>query len=72
MAKQYPVTHTEAERRKILTPEQYEIMCEHGTEAPGSCALLSATVRFQAEVRKRHRLAELQRRAVGRGRNRRG
>jgi peptide-methionine (R)-S-oxide reductase len=40
MAKQYPVTHTEAEWRKILTPEQYEIMRQHGTEMPGSCALL--------------------------------
>ena len=40
MDKQYPVTHTEAEWRKLLTPEQYEIMREHGTEAPGSCALL--------------------------------
>jgi len=38
--KQYPVTHTEAEWRKILTPEQFEIMREHGTEMPGSCALL--------------------------------
>ena len=37
--KQYPVTHTEAEWRKLLTPQQYEIMREHGTEAPGSCAL---------------------------------
>ena len=41
MPKQYPVTHTEAEWRKLLTPEQYEIMREHGTEAPGSCALLN-------------------------------
>jgi len=40
MAKQYPVTHTEAEWRKILTPEQYGIMREQGTEMPGSCALL--------------------------------
>jgi peptide-methionine (R)-S-oxide reductase len=39
-AKQYPVTHTEAEWRKLLTPEQYDIMREHGTEMPGSCALL--------------------------------
>ncbi len=38
-AKTYPVTHSEAEWRKILTPEQYEVMREHGTEAPGSCAL---------------------------------
>ena len=37
--KQYPVSHTEAEWRKILTPEQYHIMREHGTERPGSCAL---------------------------------
>ena len=37
--KTYPVTHTEAEWRKLLTPEQYKIMREHGTEAPGSCAL---------------------------------
>jgi peptide-methionine (R)-S-oxide reductase len=40
MQKQYPVTHTEAEWRKILTPEQFAIMREHGTEMPGSCALL--------------------------------
>ncbi len=64
MAKQYQVTHTEAEWRKLLTPEQYEIMREHGTEMPGSCALLHekarrhlsmcrlrpAFVRFQNEV----------------------
>jgi len=40
MAKQYPVHHTDAEWRKILTPEQFYIMREHGTEMPGSCALL--------------------------------
>ncbi len=39
MPKQYPVTHSEAEWRKILSPEQYAIMREHGTEMPGSCAL---------------------------------
>jgi peptide-methionine (R)-S-oxide reductase len=39
MQKQYAVTHTEAEWRKILSPEQYAIMREHGTEMPGSCAL---------------------------------
>ena len=40
MLKTYPVTHTEAEWRAILTPEQYDVMRTHGTEAPGSCALL--------------------------------
>ena len=37
--KQYPVTHTEAEWKKLLTPEQFHIMREHGTERAGSCAL---------------------------------
>jgi peptide-methionine (R)-S-oxide reductase len=37
--KQYPVTHTEAEWHKLLTPEQFRIMRGHGTEPPGSCAL---------------------------------
>jgi peptide-methionine (R)-S-oxide reductase len=39
MEKQYPVTHSDAEWRKILTPEQYQVMRDHGTERPGSCAL---------------------------------
>lgn len=38
--KVFPVTHSDAEWRRILTPEQYDVMRRHGTEAPGSCALL--------------------------------
>ncbi|KGM31723.1 peptide-methionine (R)-S-oxide reductase [Inquilinus limosus] len=40
MPEPYPVTRTEAEWRQILTPEQYQVMRQHGTERPGSCALL--------------------------------
>ncbi|WP_407049670.1 peptide-methionine (R)-S-oxide reductase MsrB [Methyloraptor flagellatus] len=36
----FEVTRTEDEWRQLLTPEQYRIMREHGTERPGSCALL--------------------------------
>jgi peptide-methionine (R)-S-oxide reductase len=36
----FPVTRTDAEWRERLTPEQFRIMRGHGTEAPGSCALL--------------------------------
>ena len=38
-AKRYAVTHTDEEWRRLLTPEQYKVMRQHGTEAPGSCAL---------------------------------
>jgi peptide-methionine (R)-S-oxide reductase len=38
--KTYPVQKTEEEWRRTLTPEQYYVMREHGTERPGSCALL--------------------------------
>lgn len=40
MEKIYPVSRTEKEWRQRLTPEQYQVMRAHGTEAPGSCALL--------------------------------
>ena len=36
----FPVTRTDEEWRSLLTPEQYRVMRGHGTEAPGSCALL--------------------------------
>jgi peptide-methionine (R)-S-oxide reductase len=37
---QFPVTKTDEEWRRILTPEQYAVLRGHGTEYPGSCALL--------------------------------
>ncbi len=37
--KQFAVTRTEEEWRRLLTPEQYAVMRGHGTEAPGSCTL---------------------------------
>lgn len=36
----FPVQRTEAEWRQRLTPEQYAVMRQHGTERPNSCALL--------------------------------
>ena len=40
MDKHFPFERSEAEWRQILTAEQYRVMRGHGTEAPGSCALL--------------------------------
>jgi peptide-methionine (R)-S-oxide reductase len=37
--KQYEVTRSDEEWRRLLTPEQYDILRRHGTERPGSCAL---------------------------------
>jgi len=39
-AQSHPVTFTDDEWRQRLTREQYAVMRRHGTEAPGSCALL--------------------------------
>src|ERR1700721_3897617 len=36
----FPVTHSDAEWRRILTPEQYDVIRAHGTEAPGTFSLL--------------------------------
>jgi peptide-methionine (R)-S-oxide reductase len=40
MERTFPVTRSDAEWRALLSPEQYRVMRGHGTEPPGSCALL--------------------------------
>ena len=37
----FPVEKTEDEWRSALTPQQYAVLRGHGTEPPGSCALLT-------------------------------
>lgn len=39
--KTYAVMRSDDEWRDLLTPEQYRVMRAHGTERPGSCALLT-------------------------------
>jgi peptide-methionine (R)-S-oxide reductase len=36
----FPVEKTDEEWRRILTPEQYQVLRQHATERPGTCALL--------------------------------
>ena len=38
-AKSYPITKTDAQWRKLLTPKQYTILRKEGTERPGSSPL---------------------------------
>lgn len=40
-AEAFPVSHSDAEWRRLLTPEQYSVLRENGTERPGTSPLLA-------------------------------
>jgi peptide-methionine (R)-S-oxide reductase len=40
MTETFPITRSDDEWRRLLTPDQYRVMRTHGTERPGSCGLL--------------------------------
>jgi len=41
MPERFPVEKSDEEWRRTLTPQQYAVLRRHGTEPPGSCALLT-------------------------------
>jgi hypothetical protein len=50
--KAYAVTRSDAEWRRILTPEQYDIMRSHGTEGAGELRLASGKATRQLFMRR--------------------
>ncbi len=70
--KTYEVSHTDAEWKKILTPDAYEVLRHEGTERPFTSPLLHehhagrirlrrlrpAALLIEDEIRQRYRLAE--------------
>ena len=40
MTNRFPVEKSDEDWRRTLTPQQYAVLRQHATEAPGSCALL--------------------------------